>query len=119
MPKLLQINSVVNTGSTGRIVEQLGLFAISQGWESYIAFGREARDSKSHLIKIGSSLEVYTHAIATRFFDLHGLMSKWATKRFLKKLDVLKPDVVYIIFMDIMLISQCCLNISRRMISRQ
>lgn len=96
MPKLLQINSVVNTGSTGRIVEQLGLFAISQGWESYIAFGREARDSKSHLIKIGSSLEVYTHAIATRFFDLHGLMSKWATKRFLKKLDVLKPDVVHI-----------------------
>ena len=40
MPKLLQINSVVNTGSTGRIVEQLGLFAISQGWESYIAFGK-------------------------------------------------------------------------------
>ena len=44
MYKLLQINSVVNTGSTGRIAEQLGQYAISQGWESYIAYGREARD---------------------------------------------------------------------------
>ena len=35
MPKLLQINSVVNTGSTGRIVEQLGQWAMTQGWESY------------------------------------------------------------------------------------
>ena len=41
MPKLLQINSVVNTGSTGRIVEQLGQWAMTQGWESYIAYGRE------------------------------------------------------------------------------
>ena len=45
MPKLLQINSVVNTGSTGRIAEQLGEMAMAQGWASYIAFGREARES--------------------------------------------------------------------------
>ena len=50
MPKLLQINSVVNTGSTGRIVEQLGQWAMTQGWESYIAYGREARAvSYTHL----------------------------------------------------------------------
>ena len=32
MPKLLQINSVVNTGSTGRIAEKLGEVAMAQGW---------------------------------------------------------------------------------------
>ena len=52
MPKLLQINSVVNTGSTGRIAEQLGEMAMAQGWASYIAFGREARESKSQLVRI-------------------------------------------------------------------
>ena len=58
MPNLLQINSVVNTGSTGRIAEQLGQLAMAQGWESYIAYGREARESKSKLIRIGGSIGV-------------------------------------------------------------
>lgn len=96
MPKLLQINSVVNTGSTGRIAEQLGQLAMAQGWESYIAYGREARESKSHLIRIGNRYGVYLHAIASKFLDNHGLMSKWATRRFLKQLDRIKPDVVHL-----------------------
>ncbi len=40
MKKLLQINSVVNSGSTGRIAEEIGQTAIAAGWESYIAYGR-------------------------------------------------------------------------------
>ena len=43
--KLLQINSVVNSGSTGRIAEEIGQIAIAAGWESYIAYGRHARKS--------------------------------------------------------------------------
>lgn len=96
MPKLLQINSVVNTGSTGRIAEQLGQLAITQGWESYIAYGREARGSQSTLIKIGSKLDVYLHAIASKYLDCHGLMSCFATRKFLKQLDSIKPDVVHL-----------------------
>ncbi|WP_071145190.1 glycosyltransferase [Bacteroides ihuae] len=96
MPKLLQINSVVNTGSTGRIAEQLGEFAISQGWDSYIAYGREARESKSYLIQIGGKLSVYIHAIGTMLTDRHGLFSLCATKKFLKQLDEIKPDVVHL-----------------------
>lgn len=96
MPKLLQINSVVNTGSTGRIAEQLGELAISYGWDSYIAYGREAHNSKSKLIKIGSKFSVYVHAIFSKYFDNHGLMSKLATKRFLKIVDRIKPDIVHL-----------------------
>lgn len=96
MPKLIQINSVVNTGSTGRIAEQLGRLAMTQGWESYIAYGREARESESRLIRIGNKLGVYLHAIVSKYFDNHGLMSKWATRKFLKQMDVIQPDVVHI-----------------------
>lgn len=96
MPKLLQINSVVNTGSTGRIAEQLGQLAMSQGWESYIAYGREARESNSNLIRIGGSVSVNLHALASKFLDCHGLCSKSATRTFLKQLDEIKPDVVHL-----------------------
>ena len=96
MPKLLQINSVVNTGSTGRIVEQLGQLAMANGVESYIAFGREARKSRSKLIRIGSKAGVYLHAIVSKYCDNQGLMSKCATRRFLKRLDEIKPDVVHL-----------------------
>ena len=37
---LLQINSVVNSGSTGRIAEEIGQTAIEAGWRSVIAYGR-------------------------------------------------------------------------------
>ena len=96
MPKLLQINSVVNTGSTGRIAEQLGEVAMAQGWASYIAFGREAHESKSQLVRIGSKWGVYLHAIASKYMDNHGLMSRWATRSFLKEVDTIKPDVVHL-----------------------
>lgn len=96
MATLLQINSVVNTGSTGRIAEQLGILAISQGWESYIAYGREARESQSKLIKIGSKWDVNFHAIGSILTDRHGLFSKNATKRFLKQVDEIHPDVVHL-----------------------
>lgn len=96
MLKLLQINSVVNTGSTGRIAEQLGMLAMNQGWESYIAYGREARESRSRLIRIGNRWDVNSHAIGSIFTDRHGLYSKYATKRFLQQVDIIQPDVVHL-----------------------
>lgn len=61
--KILQINTVINSGSTGRIAEDIGLLAINRGWESYIAFGRNNRFSKSNKIKIGSSASIYFHVL--------------------------------------------------------
>jgi hypothetical protein len=52
MPKLLQINSIVNSGSTGRIAEEIGQTAIANGFESYIAYARNEQNSNSHLIKM-------------------------------------------------------------------
>jgi len=50
--KLLQINTSVNTGSTGRIAEDIGLAAISAGYYSFIAAGFTNRPSQSEVIKI-------------------------------------------------------------------
>ena len=33
MPKLFQINVVANSGSTGKIAEQIGVLAENKGWD--------------------------------------------------------------------------------------
>lgn len=94
--KLLQINSVVNIYSTGRIVEQIGNVAIKNGWDSYIAYGRDGRESSSKLIKIGNKLDVLIHGIFTRIFDKHGLYSTRATKHLVTQIETIKPDIIHL-----------------------
>jgi putative colanic acid biosynthesis glycosyltransferase len=96
MKTLLQINTVVNKGSTGRIAEEIGQTAIAAGWESYIAYGRNERPSSSNLIKIGTDKDVKLHGLQTRLFDRHGLGSKDATTAFIRKIEDIKPDIVHL-----------------------
>jgi glycosyltransferase involved in cell wall biosynthesis len=96
MKKLLQINSVVNSGSTGRIAEEIGQTAMAVGWESYIAYGRNNRPSQSKLIKIGSNFDIKMHGLQTRLFDRHGLGSKSATQELVEKIEKIKPDIIHL-----------------------
>lgn len=96
MKKLLQINSVVNTGSTGRIAEEIGQTAIEAGWESYIAFGRNERPSASALIKVGTERDIKIHGLQTRLFDRHGLGSRRATKELIRKIEKIEPNVIHL-----------------------
>ena len=75
MPKLLQINITANWGSHGRIAEEIGQLALSQGWESHIAYGRWANSSQSQLYHIGSMWDERWHGLQSRLFDNHGLAS--------------------------------------------
>jgi glycosyltransferase involved in cell wall biosynthesis len=94
--RLLQINTVINSGSTGRIAEEIGLKAMANGWESHIAYGRNDRPSKSHKIKIGGKLGIYWHVLITRLFDRHGLGSKRATKQLIEKIKKIEPDIIHL-----------------------
>ena len=96
MPTLLQINSVANTGSTGRIAEGIGQVAIKAGWKSYIAYGRYANPSQSELIKIGNKWNIWNHVLQTRLFDRHGLASKQATKKLIQQIEQIKPDIIHL-----------------------
>lgn len=94
MPILLQINVTANWGSTGKIAEQIGFCAMRYGWESFIAYGRWCNPSKSHLIKIGNKLDMYMHYAEQRIRDNEGLCSRGATKRLIKLISEIRPDVV-------------------------
>ena len=96
MPKLLQINITANWGSHGRIAEGIAQQAISQGWESHIAYGRWANASQSQLFRIGSMADEYLHVAATRLTDSHGLHSRRATRKLISYIHALRPDVIHL-----------------------
>lgn len=96
MKTLLQINSVVNSGSTGHIAEEIGLVAINNGWNSYIASGRSGQPSKSESIIIGNAWDIRLHGIQTRLFDRHGLGSYKASLALVKKIINIKPDIIHL-----------------------
>ncbi|KAA6340159.1 N-acetyl-alpha-D-glucosaminyl L-malate synthase [termite gut metagenome] len=96
MKILLQINSFINFGSTGHIVEDIGNLAIANGWESYIVYARNDRNSLSKKIKIGDNWECYWHVLVTRLFDRHGLASRKATKKLIKQIHLIKPDIIHL-----------------------
>ncbi|MGP1469492.1 MAG: glycosyltransferase [Hoylesella shahii] len=96
MRKLLQINITANWGSHGKIAEGIGMAAIKQGWQSFIAYGRWANPSASNLFHIGSRWDEMHHAISSRLFDNHGLMSKKATAELIQYAERIKPDIVHL-----------------------
>ena len=96
MPRLLQINITANWGSHGRIAEEIGQLAMQNGWESYIAYGRWANPSQSHLIKIGSMWDERLHGLQSRLLDNHGLASKTATKKLIYAIKEIKPDLIHL-----------------------
>lgn len=98
MPTLLQINIASNWGSTGKIMEQIGLCAQAHGWKSYVTYGRKEyhNPSKNNVIRIGTTFDAYVHYAENLFLDNEGLASRRATKRFLKKVDEIKPDIVHL-----------------------
>ena len=85
---------MVNSGSTGRIAEEIGQLARRNGWKSYIAYGRNEKPSQSKLIKIGSDLDIKLHVLQTRLFDQNGLGSYHATQNFIKQIEEIKPNII-------------------------
>lgn len=96
MKKLVQINFAQNFGSTGKIAEQIGELALSKGWESYIVSGRQQSDSRSCSLRINNRFELLWHIFFTHFADLDGRCSYFATKKLIRQLKSIKPDIVHL-----------------------
>lgn len=96
MYSLLQINSVANWGSTGKIAESLGQEVLKDGNISYIAYGRQCNPSTSKLIKIGSKWDVLCHILYTKITDRHGLASSNSTKQLISQIEKIKPDIIHL-----------------------
>lgn len=97
MPKLLQINSTLNWGSTGHIAEQIGLLAQLKGWDCYIAHGSRYQNSSNlKEMPVGTIMSDYCHVFKSMIMGKHGLGSKRATYRFVKEVEKINPDIIHL-----------------------
>lgn len=96
MPKLLQIDSCLNMLSTGRITESIGQLAIERGWEVYIVHGARAvrKPSCMNTIQSDKVWQENLHFAESLLFDRHGLASRGSTKKIVKQIKEIKPDVI-------------------------
>ena len=94
--RLLQIDSCLVTGSTGRITESVARLAQKQGWECYIVHGGRyiKRPSCMKDIQSVSPTGEYMHYVESLLFDNHGLASRRATRQVVEQIKQIKPDVV-------------------------
>lgn len=97
--RVLIINEVCGTGSTGKICTSLADEFLTQGDEVRIAYGRNndvPEKYAQYAVRIGKTKDVYLHAIYTRLTDRHGFGSKSSTAEFIKWAEEYNPDLVWI-----------------------
>ena len=98
--RVLQVNSVYNAGSTGKIVHDMHTILKKRGIDSYAAYGRGRTSDEtlkdSHVIRICT--EMYAKANTARAI-MTGLPyggCERSTKRLIRMIRELKPDIVHL-----------------------
>lgn len=94
--KIVQVNTVCNIGSTGKIAVDLYHITEQMGHTPFIAYGRSSAPDGIQSFKIGTSLDFVCHVLVNFFLGKSGFGSKSATERFLKWLDEIKPDILHL-----------------------
>ena len=95
--KLLQINAALNTGSTGRITEQIALNARKYGWETFIMHGsRYVNKSNMHSIQTVTLWGEKKHALKSMLYDAHGLGSSSETRKIISEIERIQPDIIHL-----------------------
>ena len=96
--KVLHINAVYGVGSTGVIVEDIHKFSMLNGIDSYVAYSKTLRDPDSIVgsYEVGSKFSKKCHAFLCRINGKQAYFSHFATKKLLKHIDKIKPDIVHL-----------------------
>ncbi|MBQ8371399.1 MAG: glycosyltransferase [Clostridia bacterium] len=92
--KVLQINAVYGFKSTGVIVKDIGDTLVNNGDEAYFAY-QTANCSVENGYLVGGKLGWKWHAIHARIFGKQAYASRGATKKLIKWIDNVSPDVVH------------------------
>jgi len=96
--KIVFVNTVCSSGSTGRIVYELYKRATEHGYKCAVAYGRgtAAGVPECDAYKIGSTASLYKAALISRLDDREGFHLKAQTKKFLRFLDSFRPDIIHL-----------------------
>jgi hypothetical protein len=90
--KIVQINSVCGSGSTGKICVGISEQLNAQGIENYILYCHGTTDY-SQAIRCAEG-DHRVQALKSRLLGNYGFNSRNATKRLIREMERLKPDIV-------------------------
>lgn len=92
--KVLHINAVNKTSSTGRNVFELADFLLNTGNNSIVAFSNGVSVDKKHEYLIGNKFDTKLHGLLSRITGKQGYFSFFSTKKLLKFISVYSPDLI-------------------------
>lgn len=96
--RVLQINAVYGIGSTGVIVKDIHELSLKNGIESYVAYSTSTIPSEN--IKngyvIGKKAGKKIHALLSRINGKQAYFSSLTTRKLIKYIGMIKPDVVHL-----------------------
>lgn len=94
--RVLQINAVYGSGSTGRMVEEFHNYLKENKIESFVACAKGCDPSQPDQYSIGSSIDMKIHSLYARISGLQGYCSKKATRKLINYIRHCNPDVVHL-----------------------
>lgn len=93
--RLLQVNSVYKIASTGRTTYELENFMLEKGWECFAAYA-DGPKKESNYIMLGSLNSHRVHSFLARKFDMQGFFSYLSSKKLIKYIERIEPDIVHL-----------------------
>ncbi|RIO01595.1 glycosyltransferase, partial [Mammaliicoccus sciuri] len=92
--KIVQINAVNGIKSTGRTTIELSEFIKNEGHESYIVYSEGLNSDDS--FKLGNKIGKKIHGLLSRVVGKQGYYSDYTTKKLIKYLKNIDPDIIHL-----------------------
>ena len=94
--KVLFVNLVYGTGSTGKIIADIMNLLKKNGNDAKALYGTGARSDTGDTVRVSGKLGYYFHNGASRFTDHAGLYSRAATRKLIREIRVFQPDLIHL-----------------------
>ena len=94
--KVLFVNLVYGTGSTGKIIADIMSLLKKYGNDVKALYGTGARSDNADAVKVSGKTEYYFHNAVSRFTDHAGLYSWAATRRLIREIKMFQPDLIHL-----------------------
>lgn len=94
--KVLQVNVVYNTGSTGKIVYDIHSSLLSRGIDSYVAYGRGVKVREINIFKLAPEYLMKVQSLYSKVTGYQYRGCYWSTNKLIKLINKIKPDIVHL-----------------------
>lgn len=91
--KIIQINATCDIGSTGKICKSVSELLSKKNIENYI-FYTQGNSHYSLGKKYVNNIEIFIYKVVSKITGLYGLEARYATKKLIKQIDQIKPDII-------------------------